>query len=230
MRPLIGITGRQLKYGEVNGCPALLADAGLDIVLTDYIDAVLASGGLPIHLPMSVDPAEFVGRIDGLVLTGGTDVDPAEYGAEPDSSLESIDSNRDAFELAMARIAIETALPTVGICRGNQVLNVAAGGTLIQDEPEHARYDSPPDVDVHPVTLEAGSIAAEAYGTEREVNSFHHQIIDELGTGIRVVGRAGDGHIEAIEFNGKPIVGIQWHPEMYRQQDPIFDWLVREAN
>lgn len=229
MRPLIGITGRQLLYGSVEGCPPLLAEAGLDIVLTDYVDAVLASGGLPVHLPMSVDPSEFADRLDGLILTGGADIDPAEYGQEPDPSVETPDPNRDAFELAMARLAIETSMPTLGICRGIQVLNVAAGGSLIQHRPEHARYDSAPDVDVHAVSLDADSIAGAAYGTEKQVNSFHHQVVGEPGEGIRVVGRADDGDIEAIEFDDKPIVGIQWHPEMYRQQDPIFDWLVTAA-
>jgi putative glutamine amidotransferase len=229
MRPLIGITGRQLPYGSIEGCPAPLAEAMLDIVLVDYVDAVLASGGLPVHLPMSVDPAEFAGRLDGLILSGGADIDPAQYGAGPDPDLESVDPDRDAFELAMAQIAIQTSMPTLGICRGIQVLNVAAGGTLVQHRPDHARFDSAPDADVHAVTIDADSVAGAAYGIQHDVNSFHHQVVGDVGAGIRVVGRADDGDIEAIEFDNKPIVGIQWHPEMYRRQDPIFDWLVEAA-
>ncbi len=229
MRPLIGITGRQFPYGLVEGTPPLLAGSMLDVVLTDYVDAVLASGGLPVHLPFSLDPAEVIDRLDGLVLSGGADIDPARYGAEPGPELGGVEPDRDAFELALAERAIDCSLPTVGICRGHQILNVAAGGTLVQHRPAHARYDSKPSANVHAVSIDAGSIAAKAYGGQLQVNSFHHQVIDSLGDGVRAVGRAEDGDIEVIEFTGKPIVGIQWHPEMYRQQDPIFDWLVHMA-
>lgn len=230
MRPLIGITGRQFPYGDVAGAPALLANSLVDVVLTDYVDAVLASGGLPVHLPFSVDPAEVIARIDGLVLSGGADLDPATYNADPDPDLGSVEIDRDRFELALASQAIVTSLPTLGICRGIQVLNVAAGGSLIQHRPVHARYDSAPDADVHAVSIDEDSIAGSAYGTTRRVNSFHHQVLDTIGDGVRVVGRAEDGDVEVIEFPGKPVVGIQWHPEMYRQRDPIFDWLVSAAS
>ena len=229
MRPLIGITGGQFLYGRVKGSPLPLANAAVDTVLTDYVDAVLASGGLPVHLPLSVDPSEFVDRIDGLVLAGGPDIDPSRYGQSPDPSVDTPNAARDAFEIAMAEIAIDTTIPTLGVCRGGQILNVAAGGSLVQHRPEHARYESPPDADVHSVELDADSIPGRAYGTSTEVNSFHHQVVGDVGDGIRVVGRAKDGDVEAIEFTGKPIVGVQWHPEMYQRQDPIFDWLVEAS-
>ena len=229
MKPLIGITGRQFPYGDVRGAPEVLSDALLDAVLVDYVDAVLKSGGLPVHIPMQVDPQEIVSRLDGLVLSGGADIDPSHYGHEPDADLGPTEADRDAFELAISKLAIAQDMPTLGICRGNQLLNVAAGGTLHQHLPDHARFDSPAGAEVHSVTFDAGSTVAATYGERIEVNSFHHQTVDKLGDGIRVVGRDDDGSIEAIEFDDKPIVGIQWHPEMFRRQDPIFDWLIAEA-
>jgi len=230
MKPLIGITGRQFPYGHVEGSPDVLSDALLDVVLVDYVDAVRASGGLPVHLPFSADPAEYLDRLDGLVLSGGADVDPARYNAAPDADLGAVEHERDDFELTLAEFAIERSMPTLGICRGHQVLNVAAGGTLNQHVPEQARYESAPDAEVHRAVFDAGSIVHSVYGESLPINSFHHQTIDEIGDGIRIVGRDGDhGNIEAIEFEGKPIVGVQWHPEMFRQQDPIFDWLIAEA-
>ncbi|MFT7473865.1 MAG: putative glutamine amidotransferase [Verrucomicrobiales bacterium] len=229
MQPLIGITGRQFPYGLVDGAPSILAEALIDVVLVDYVDAVLASGGLPMHLPLGVDPKLVIDRLDGLILSGGADVDPAHYGQDPGADIGSVEPVRDAFELDIAARAISASLPTLGICRGHQVLNIAAGGTLSQHRPDHARFDRGVMAEVHGVRLEEGSIPAGAYGPERQVNSLHHQVVDELGSGIRPVGRADDGEIEAIEFTGKPIVGIQWHPEMFRRQDPIFDWLVEAA-
>ena len=229
MKPLIGITGRQFPYGDVQGAPEVLGDALVDAVLVDYVDAVLYSGGIPVHIPMQVRAEEIIGRLDGLVLSGGADIDPANYGSDPDPDLGPVETERDTFELELTRLAISTEMPTLGICRGNQMLNVAAGGTLHQHLPEHARFDSPAGVEVHSVSFDADSTVAATYGATLEVNSFHHQTIDQLGEGIRVVGRDGDGSIEAIEFDNKPIVGIQWHPEMFRRQDPIFDWLIARS-
>ncbi len=230
MKPLIGITGRQFPYGEVKDSPEVLSDALLDAVLVDYVDAVLYSGGIPVHIPMRVAPEEIVDRLDGLVLSGGADIDPSHYGSQPDPELGPIEAERDAFELALTELAIAEAMPTLGICRGNQMLNVAAGGTLHQHLPDHARFDSPANVEVHSVNFDADSTVGATYGEQLSVNSFHHQTIDRLGDGIRVVGRDEDDSVEAIEFIGKPIVGIQWHPEMFRRQDPIFDWLVATAS
>ncbi len=229
MKPLIGITGRTFPYGDVAGAPDVLAEAMLDAVLVDYVNAVIASGGIPVHLPQAVDPADLVGRLDGLVLSGGADIDPARYGQQPTPELTPLEAARDEFELEIAQLAIGAQLPTLGICRGNQVLNVAAGGTLIQDRPAHARYDSPATATVHRVDIDETSIVGRAYGAQVEVNSFHHQVLDQIGDGVRVVGRADDGDVEAIEFDGLPVVGIQWHPEMFRRRDPIFDWLIDTA-
>ncbi|MGI9607901.1 MAG: gamma-glutamyl-gamma-aminobutyrate hydrolase family protein [Acidimicrobiales bacterium] len=230
MKPLIGITGREFPYGRVEGAPPVLWDAMVDAVLTDYVDAVLASGGVPVHVPLRVDPAELIDRLDGLLLTGGTDVDPARYGAEPTTELLDLEPERDEFELRLAAMAVERSKPTLGICRGIQLLNVAAGGTLVQHVPSHARFDATMEDTVHDVKIEPDSALGAAYGERVAVNSFHHQVLDEVGQGIRVIARADDGEIEGIEFDGKPIVAVQWHPEMFHRREPIFDWLVSTSN
>ncbi len=230
MRPLIGLTGRQFPYGHVQGSPEVLSDALVDAVLVDYVTAVQASGGLPVHLPISADPVAYLDRLDGLVLTGGADIDPRRYDAAPHLNLGAVEPGRDDFELTLATVAIERSLPTLGICRGNQVLNVAAGGSLHQHVPEQMRLDSAADAAIHKVIFEPESIVYEAYGASLPINSFHHQTVDLPGTGVRVVGHDDFGSIEAIEFDGKPIVGVHWHPEMFQRQDPIFDWLISAAS
>ncbi|NNC80090.1 MAG: gamma-glutamyl-gamma-aminobutyrate hydrolase family protein, partial [Acidimicrobiales bacterium] len=230
MKPLIGITGRISTYGNYAGTPEIMKDAELDIVLVDYVEAVLASGGLPIHLPQAVDPAEFIGRIDGLILSGGADIEPKRYDAAPDPDLGPVEPPRDEFELTLAELAIEVELPTVGICRGIQVLNVVTGGTLNQHVGEHARLDVPRTTEVHDVAFTEGSILNGIYGDQHPVNSLHHQSIDRLGNGVTATGTTGDGDVEGIELDGLPIIGVQWHPEMFRRRDPLFDWLVSTAS
>lgn len=230
MKPMIGITGRASTYAKYAETPDIMKDVGLDIVLVDYVDAVIASGGLPVHLPMSVSPHEFVGRIDGLVLSGGADIDPKRYDAAPDPDLGAVEPERDEFELSLAELAIETELPTVGICRGIQVLNVATGGTLNQHVAEHARLDVPRTTEVHDVDFVEGSVLHGIYGDRHDVNSLHHQSLDRLGKGVIATGTTGDGDVEGIELDGLPIIGVQWHPEMFRRRDPLFDWLVSTAS
>jgi len=229
MKPLIGITGREFPYGNVAEAPEVLAHVMVDVVLCDYVDAVLASGGIPIHLPMRVDPAELIGRIDGLILSGGADIDPVRYNDTPDPDLGPLEPNRDSFEFAITEQAIAAGLPTLGICRGVQLLNVATGGTLAQHVPEHARLDLPGDAHTHHVEFAEGSTLQRLYGAKAPVNSLHHQSVATTGDSMRVVGTADDGGIEALEHKTLPIIGVQWHPEMFRQREPVFDWLVNEA-
>ena len=230
MKPLIGITGREFKYELVQGAPAILDDVDVAAVLTDYVDAVLASGGLPVGLPQRVDPAMYVDRLDGLILAGGADIDPKQYDREPDPDLGPTDPGRDEFELSMAGLAIDAGLPTLGICRGLQILAVSSGGTLEQHRPDHAHLDRPVKELTHAVSIADGSILAGVYGTEHRVNSLHHQVVDSVGDAVDVTARSPEGDIEGIEVRGKPIVGVQWHPEMLQVREPIFDWLVRAAS
>jgi putative glutamine amidotransferase len=136
-RPLIGVLGRRKRGFQVAGFPANLDDVDLDVFVNAYARAVTEAGGLPVYLPLHTEPAEYAGRLDGLLLTGGTDVDPARYGDRPDPALLTPEPERDRLELGLLDLAAEEDLPVLGICRGVQVLNVWAGGSLRQDVPAH---------------------------------------------------------------------------------------------
>lgn len=174
---------------------------------------------------------ESITRCDALVLLGGGDVSPARYGQEVRERLFGVDEFLDGFEITALRTALDIGMPVLAVCRGHQVLNVALGGTLVQHI-DHA--DDHRDV-MHTVSLEPGSLVAEAMGAlEATVHSFHHQAIDSLGTGLRVTATADDGTIEAVELSGKSwVVGVQWHPEDTAESDApnqaLFDELVRRA-
>jgi putative glutamine amidotransferase len=183
-----------------------------------YISAVQRAGALAVLLPPEdgADPDEVLGLIDGLLLVGGTDVDPAAYGAERDPATTYTTPARDEFELVLARRALELDLPLLGICRGMQVMNVAAGGTLTQDvENVDVHRHTPGVFGDHEVELDAGTLAARATGEERHaVKSHHHQGIDRVGAGLVVSGRADDGEVEALEVPDKRFaLGVLWHPE-----------------
>ena len=183
------------------------------------------------NLPVDADPRELVDRLDGVVLSGGADIGTERYGHEPQTDLFPPEARRDDFELALLDRAVERSLPVLGICRGLQLINVHAGGTLNQDVPPHSRFDVAPDTEVHPVEFVEGSILHNLYGDTRKVNSLHHQTVRDLAPGLRVTGRADDT-IEALESDDGCLVGVQWHPEMMRSRDndPIFRWLVEAAS
>ncbi|ALX65635.1 gamma-glutamyl-gamma-aminobutyrate hydrolase family protein [Microbacterium sp. XT11] len=231
-RPLIGISGRRLR-GSAIGAPHGFADAPLEAYLSEYATSVVAAGGLPVHLPMDAAPDELVSRLDGVVIAGGDDVDPRLYGQVPGPYTPLIDPQRDAFESGLITSAIERGVPLLGICRGAQLLNVVRGGTLHQhlapgEGESHGSYAYPRAHRVHPVRTVADSVAGMLYGEVVHVNSFHHQAVDVPGDGIVVTGWAPDGVVEAIELEGLPVVGVQWHPETF-DADPIFGWLVDRA-
>jgi putative glutamine amidotransferase len=189
-----------------------------------YVRALEAAGLVPLMLP-PLKPAHAERTLDavsGLVLTGGEDVAPWRYGESPHPALGSVNEDRDAFELALIGAARARGLPTLAICRGIQILNVALGGTLVQDIPSqcpsalpHARKDAR-DARVHEVTVDSDSLLATALDAKRvAVNSAHHQSIARLAQGLRVTARAPDGIIEGAEWDasGWWAVGVQWHPE-----------------
>ena len=194
-------------------------------VNANYVRAVLAAGGLPIIMVPDLsreEAIELFGECDGLLLTGGEDVDPSHYGASPHPKLGTVDPRRDVNELALVAEARARDLPILGICRGIQLCNVAFGGTLIQDiasqRPSDINHDSPSPRDVrsHRVALTEHSRLAEILGaTVLEANSFHHQAIDQLGHGLTASATAPDGIIEGVESSDPHewIVAVQWHPE-----------------
>ena len=189
-----------------------------------YTDALAAAGLVPLVLP-PIDPAVAVASLTdvaGLVLTGGEDVDPARFGEDPHPATGEPHDRRDAYELALAREAHQRRIPTLAICRGLQVMNVALGGTLIQDIPSQFSRDIAHDPEgrradrVHRVTIESESNLARIVGsTSIFTNSSHHQAVHRLGHSLRVTATSDDGVVEAIEPTDGAwwMVGVQWHPE-----------------
>lgn len=217
---------------KVEGAFEQFLDAPIELYYSDYADKVAAAGGAPVHLSDAADAEAVVRRLDGLLLSGGTDVGPDRYDATPGPHLWELSPERDQFELDLIDAAIERGLPIFGSCRGIQILNVYFGGTLIAhlppDEGEaHSNRSYPRWVGRHEVTFEPGSTLADLYGPSAMVNSYHHQAIDRVGRDLVVTGRARDGVIEAVEHASLPIVGVQWHPETMRTLEPIWAWFVK---
>lgn len=198
-----------------------------------YVRAVEEAGGAPILLPWQSGATldETLSRLDGALLVGGDDMDPAAYGAALHAATKPIDPERQAFDLLLTRRLMERRIPTLGICFGCQLLNVALGGTLMQDVPAHSGGAW------HPVSVEPGSLLARALGIggeeSLEANSYHHQAVDRPGHGLRVTARTPDGVAEAVEDPGHPfLLGVQWHPERCRERPAharLFHALVRAS-
>ena len=194
----------------------------------DYVAGVAHAGGVPMVLPPILEAAEeMVQGIDGLLLTGGTDLDPGYYGEEPLPELGETIPERDAFEMAVLRHALERSVPVFGICRGLQLLNVALGGTLYQDLPSQLhpdliahRQQMPKWQWTHEVEADAGSeVARIMEATGLRVNSYHHQAIKDLADDLVAVAHASDGVIEAVEshdLSERWLIGVQWHAEAMR--------------
>jgi len=212
-RPLIGLSGRIEKL------PAPQAS-----VRTAYVEAVFQAGGLPVILPVQPTRSfpEWISALDGLILTGGEDVNPLFYGQQPQRGLGGLDSSRDEFELALTREWLQSGKPLLAICRGIQLLQVALGGQLIQDIPTenpkaYRHSQSAPRSDpAHEIEVEADSTLSQMLetGGRIQVNSIHHQAVRQPADGFRVTARSTDGVIEAIEAeDGRLVLGVQWHPE-----------------
>ncbi|MCX8024275.1 MAG: gamma-glutamyl-gamma-aminobutyrate hydrolase family protein [Thermanaerothrix sp.] len=228
-RPLIGITlGRKFKDDE-----------RLFTISETYIAAVERAGGVAVLLPAlaDIEAVQMVRqRLDGLLLTGGADVDPALYGGQSHPSVYGVDPSRDATEIALVRMAVESGWPFLGICRGIQVINVALGGTLYVDLPEQlgTQVAHRSEENGHPVRIDPDSrLAGLVKATEIQVNSYHHQGIERLAPELRATGWAPDGLIEAVELPGHPFgLGVQWHPERRPDSPPhfvLFQALVQAA-
>jgi putative glutamine amidotransferase len=221
---IIGLSTSEMRAPERVRHDPRSEPAGRELALNlTYPDAIRRAGAVPVVIP-PIDAAAIEPLLDGLwglCLSGGPDLHPAAYGAEPHPALGPTEPHLDGFEIALVRAAEARDMPVLAICRGLQVLNVSRGGTLTQDLPaerpsdlEH-RQAQPASTPVHDVTLEPGSLVARCLdATALRVNSFHHQAVDRLGSGLRAVGWAGDGVIEAIEATDRSFtVAVQWHAE-----------------
>ncbi|MDZ8183714.1 MAG: gamma-glutamyl-gamma-aminobutyrate hydrolase family protein [Nostoc sp. ChiSLP02] len=232
-KALIGIT----TYGRQAALPFSLP--------SEYIDAVRAAGGIPILLPPGEnEPATLLDPLDGLIISGGGDIDPVCYNGFAHPTIYGVDKERDAFELQLAKYALEEHLPILGICRGLQILMVTCGGTLIPHIPDIygtcALHRLEPELGrrlptEHPVKIDVKSRLAECLQNSHiSVVSWHHQAVDRVPSGWRVVGHAlDDGVIEAVEHEDHPwAIGVQWHPELSTVEpgnQRIFQAFVRAA-
>jgi putative glutamine amidotransferase len=226
-RPAIGIT---IGYDDRR--------AGLHVLREDYVKSVELAGGLPLVLAPGApaDAADVLAKVDGLLLSGGSDVDPALYGELPHPKLGAVVRARDDFELALTREAVARDVPIFAICRGHQVLNVARGGTLVQDIPSVVVAGVDHDARSerwersHEVRVLQGTRLREILGRETvAVNSFHHQAVDRLGEGLVVSARSSEDRVvEAIEMPDRRfVVGVQWHPESFWNRPDGFGALFR---
>jgi len=224
-RPVIGLT---TDTRDVDFVAAVIRSA---TVGQDYVRAVWEAGGVPVLLP-TLDPAAAALMLEachGLLLIGGGDVDPALYGEAAHPRTGGIDGDRDVFELAMVRAAIERELPVLGVCRGAQLINVALGGSLRQDVVSDAGNHWSGFEPAHPVHLEPGSLLSMIYErTELKVNSLHHQAVARPGEGLRPTAWSPDLVVEAVEHEANWIVGVQWHPECRPGADTRCERLLNE--
>lgn len=224
--PVIGVPGYWHESEAILGRQATA-------VPDSYIRALLKVEAIPLIIPVlpsSQMLAQFFNMMDGLLLVGGPDLDPIHYHQAPHQGLRKVTPPRDHVELQISRWALETDLPIMAICRGIQVLNVAAGGTLWQDiasqQPHAAKHDYHPDYPedflAHSITPLPGSRLGEILGFDTaDVNSLHHQAIDQLGQRLRPAAYAPDGILEAVEgVDADWVIGVQWHPEWLVESDP----------
>jgi putative glutamine amidotransferase len=223
-RPRIGITSRKIPYFHRDRPYPRYG------VAVDYIHAVESAGGLPLMIPLSQDPVmleDYFATLDGLLLPGGMDVDPVHYGEEPHRLLEEVDPLRDETELYLAKRALAEDMPTLGVCRGEQLLNVAAGGSLYQDiaaqsPQEVIRHfqDFATEWPSHSVEIKQNTLLSTIIPSQKvRVNSYHHQSVRRIAPGFRVAATAPDGVVEAIEsVHHAFVLGVQWHPELLVDQ------------
>jgi putative glutamine amidotransferase len=235
--PLIGVTSYRNSREE---------DSSITYVVSNpYIQSVIQAGGIPVVLTAATPLdrlTDLLARLDGVVLTGGSDIDPNRFNGRHHARIYEVDPLRDAFEISLVQQAAQSGLPFLAICRGIQVVNVALGGTLFTDiadqAPHPLRHDWYPNIPrsflAHRVQVTAGSQLAEILGGEDVgVNSLHHQAVELVAPGLKTTAQAPDGIVEAVELEGHPFgLGVQWHPESLQhlpEHRALFKALVTAA-
>jgi putative glutamine amidotransferase len=211
-----------------------MSELSFDLHFADYGRSVALAGGLPVELTRDADVEDIVSRLDGLVMSGGADVEPHHYGHDPHEQLGAVEPDRDEWEFALYTAARERGLPILAICRGFQLVNVAHGGTLRQHVELHEGAGHPQwEVDgrkaTHAVSCRQSSLTADVVGGSLDVNSLHHQTLSTLGEGLVVGATASDGVVESFYTTDASVLAVQWHPELLPAPDPTFVWLVKTA-
>jgi len=228
--PAIGITAY-----EVPASFSHWRDMGAVMVPSGYAHAVSAAGGLPVLLPPAAGIVQLLDRLDGIIFSGGSDIDARLYGQEQHPETLGVIPHRDAAEVALMEAALDRGMPLLGVCRGMQLLNVVLGGTLHQHLPElvdgSLHKAAPGTFALHDVSVEPGSRLEQLVGPSVEVHSCHHQSPDAVGRGLLVTARAPDGVVEGIELEGERFcVGVLWHPEEHAELGgPLFRGLVEAS-
>jgi len=229
IEPLIGITTYAANENQEVTLPV------------NYIESVRRAGGIPVLLPPGEQQIEsLLPHLNGLILAGGGDIAPECYGGESHPLVYMVDEARDRMELSLARAVIQREIPTLAICRGIQITNVALGGTLYPHLPDHfgdsIEHRKPPrEPTPHRVEVDRDSrLAAMMESDDVETMSWHHQALNQVADRLHIVARAPDGVIEAVELTDHPwFIGVQWHPELTADQDPtqqnLFDEIVRQS-
>jgi len=225
-RPMIGLTATT--------CPHPKSSAPMEALGRRYVEAIYDAGGLPLLIPTNVPPeaaSVLLAGLDGLLLTGGGDIDPDRYGGQAHEAVHEVLPARDAMELALAKVAAAEGVPFLGVCRGLQIVNVALGGTLYEDLPSQYHRSLKHNRDAvierslltHTVKIAEGSRVRRLLGAEEiEVNSLHHQGIRVIAEGLKPVAWSSDGLVEAVELLDHPFgIAVQWHPEWLYRDHPI---------
>lgn len=240
-RPVVGVTGYQIT--PIAARRAGFGARELSAFPCTYLGWLNEVGTIPVPLTPAVDIEDSLDLVDGIVFSGGADIDPVHYGAERHPSVVGTQPERDEYELALAKAALERGTPILGICRGLQLLNIAHGGTLHQhvpDLPGTLVHSSEWETGVrdrsrkwgpvfHPVEV-SDSRLERLFGHTLETNTYHHQAADQIGAGLSVAARSADGIVEALHADDAPVLGVQWHPEMHQSGETggeaPFRWLA----
>ncbi len=239
-KPIIGIAGSEMIDTE-----GLFLGYCRSYINEDYVDSVVQNGGVPYVIPFTgnddVVKAQME-HVQGLILSGGHDVDPHLYGEELKPNIGEIWPARDHFDMLLLKLAEEMGKPVLGICRGAQIINVAHGGSLYQDvayrKEQTLKHDQQhtPDLPTHGMKVKEGSVLAQTLGkTEFMVNSFHHQLINKVAPDLIEVAHASDGVIEGLENKAGTVLAVQWHPEMLHKnsdtkfQNNLFKFVIENA-